>query len=66
MARSAAGAPRFAHLAARSTFSMRDGTIPPERLAAATAEAGLTHAVLADRDGFGGAVRFVRAAGSAG
>jgi error-prone DNA polymerase len=66
VARSAAGAPRFAHLAARSTFSMRDGTIPPERLAAATAEAGLTHAVLADRDGFGGAVRFVRAAGSAG
>jgi error-prone DNA polymerase len=58
--------PRFAHLTARSTFSMRDGTIPPERLAAATAEAGMSHAVLADRDGLGGAVRFVRAAEAAG
>ena len=66
MARSSTGPPRFAHLAARSTFSLRDGTIPPERLAAAAAAAGMTHVALTDRDGVGGAVRFVRAAEGAG
>jgi error-prone DNA polymerase len=60
-----AGSPRFAHLSVRSTFSLRDGTIPPERLAAAAAEAGMTHVALTDRDGVSGAVRFVRAAASA-
>jgi error-prone DNA polymerase len=58
--------PRFAHLSARSTFSLRDGTIPPERLASAAAEAGMTHVALTDRDGVSGAVRFVRAAADAG
>jgi error-prone DNA polymerase len=58
--------PRFAHLSARSTFSLRDGTIPPERLASAAAEAGMTHVALTDRDGVSGAVRFVRAAAAAG
>ncbi len=66
MAPPAGGPPRFAHLAVRSTFSLRDGTIPPERLAAAAAEAGMSHVTLADRDGIGGAVRFVRAADRAG
>jgi error-prone DNA polymerase len=60
-----AGQPRFAHLSVRSTFSLRDGTIPPERLASAAAEAGMTHVALTDRDGVSGAVRFVRAAASA-
>jgi error-prone DNA polymerase len=58
--------PRFAHLSVRSTFSLRDGTIPPERLASAAAEAGMTHVALTDRDGVSGAVRFVRAAADAG
>jgi error-prone DNA polymerase len=53
---------RFAHLRARSTFSLRDATITPERLAAAAAEAGMSHVALTDRDGLSGAVRFVRAA----
>jgi error-prone DNA polymerase len=61
-----AGHPRFAHLSARSTFSLRDGTIPPERLASAASEAGMTHVALTDRDGVSGAVRFVRAAADAG
>ncbi len=61
-----AGQPRFAHLSVRSTFSLRDGTIPPERLASAVAEAGMTHVALTDRDGVSGAVRFVRAAAAAG
>jgi error-prone DNA polymerase len=58
--------PRFAHLSVRSTFSLRDGTIPPERLASAAAEAGMSHVALTDRDGVSGAVRFVRAARDAG
>jgi error-prone DNA polymerase len=53
---------RFAHLSARSTFSFRDATISPERLAVAAAEAGMSHVALTDRDGLSGAVRFVRAA----
>jgi len=57
---------RFAHLRARSTFSLRDATITPERLAAAAAEAGMSHVALTDRDGLSGAVRFVRAAAAAG
>jgi error-prone DNA polymerase len=61
-----AARPRFAHLSVRSTFSLRDGTIPPERLASAAAEAGMTHVALTDRDGVSGAVRFVRAAAEAG
>jgi len=57
---------RFAHLRARSTFSLRDATIAPERLALAAAEAGMSHVALTDRDGLSGAVRFVRAAAEAG
>jgi error-prone DNA polymerase len=58
--------PRFAHLSVRSTFSLRDATIAPERLPAAAAEAGMRHVALTDRDGLSGAVRFVRAAEGAG
>jgi len=60
------GTTRFAHLRARSTFSLRDATIAPERLAAAAAEAGMSHVALTDRDGLSGAVRFVRAAAEVG
>ena len=62
----AAGSTRFAHLRAGSTFSLRDATIAPERLATAAAEAGMSHVALTDRDGLSGAVRFVRAAADAG
>jgi error-prone DNA polymerase len=57
---------RFVHLRARSTFSLRDGTITPERLAAAAADAGMAKIALTDRDGLSGAVRFVRAAAEVG
>ena len=57
---------RFAHLSAHSTFSLRDATVPPERLALAAAEAGMSHVALTDRDGLSGAVRFVRAASEVG
>jgi error-prone DNA polymerase len=60
------GPVRFAHLRVRSTFSLRDATIAPERLAVAAAEAGMSHVALTDRDGLSGAVRFVRAATEAG
>jgi error-prone DNA polymerase len=60
------GPVRFAHLRVRSTFSLRDATITPERLAVAAAAAGMTHVALTDRDGLSGAVRFVRAAADAG
>ncbi len=60
------GPTRFAHLRARSTFSLRDATITPERLAVAAAEAGMSHVALTDRDGLSGAVRFVRSAGEVG
>jgi error-prone DNA polymerase len=57
---------RFVHLRAHSTFSLRDATIAPERLAVAAAESGMSHVALTDRDGLSGAVRFVRAATEAG
>ncbi len=57
---------RFAHLRASSTFSLRDATIAPERLAVAAAQAGMSHVALTDRDGLSGAVRFVRAAAEVG
>jgi hypothetical protein len=62
----AIGPARFAHLRVRSTFSLRDATIAPERLAVAAAEAGMSHVALTDRDGLSGAVRFVRAAAEVG
>jgi error-prone DNA polymerase len=54
--------PPFAHLAVRSSFSMRDGAIRPRELAAAAKAAGMTHVALTDRDGLYGAVRFAQAA----
>jgi error-prone DNA polymerase len=51
----------FAHLAVRSSYSLRDGAIRPRELAVAAAAAGMTHVGLTDRDGLYGAVRFARA-----
>ena len=61
-----AGTPPFAHLSARSCYSMRDGAIRPRELAAAAAAAGMSHVALTDRDGLYGAVRFAQAAAAEG
>ena len=53
--------PPFAHLSARTCFSMRDGAIRPSELAAAAAAAGTSHIAVTDRDGLYGAVRVARA-----
>ena len=53
--------PPFAHLATRSSYSLRDGAIRPRELAAAAAAAGMSHVALTDRDGLYGAVRFAKA-----
>jgi hypothetical protein len=53
--------PPFAHLAVRSSYSLRDGVIRPRELAAAAAAAGMSHVALTDRDGLYGVVRFAQA-----
>ena len=54
-------APRFAHLAATTCYSLRDGTIRPHELAVATWERGMTAVGTADRDGLYGVVRMAQA-----
>jgi len=56
----------FAHLAARTCYSLRDGVIRPRALAAATAARGMDAIGVADRDGLYGAVRFADACARAG
>jgi error-prone DNA polymerase len=51
----------FVHLSVRSYFSMKDGAMSPEELAARTAELGMTAVALTDRDGLYGAARFAEA-----
>ena len=51
----------FAHLAARTCYSLRDGVIRPRALAEAVAQRGMTAVGVADRDGLYGAVRFADA-----
>ena len=53
--------PPFAHLSARTGYSLRDGVIRPRELAAAAAAAGMTHVAVTDRDGLYGAVRVAQA-----
>ena len=60
--RDAGRVPPFAHLAARTGYSLRDGVIRPRELAAAAKAAGMTHVAVTDRDGLYGAVRFAQAA----
>ncbi|MFA9445463.1 DNA polymerase III subunit alpha [Egicoccus sp. AB-alg6-2] len=60
------GTPPFAHLSARTSYSMRDGAIRPRELAAAAAAAGMTHVAITDRDGLYGAVRFAQACAAEG
>ncbi|MFH8345701.1 DNA polymerase III subunit alpha [Streptomyces sp. NPDC018045] len=58
--------PRFTHLHTASGFSLRYGAAHPERLAERAAERGMDALALTDRDGLAGAVRFAKAAASAG
>ncbi|HVM15448.1 MAG TPA: DNA polymerase III subunit alpha, partial [Egibacteraceae bacterium] len=51
----------FAHLAATTAFSLRDGVIRPRELAVATWERGMDTIGIADRGGLYGAVRFAEA-----
>ena len=53
--------PGFAHLAARTCFSLRDGVMKPRALAQAVAERGMDVVGVADRDGLYGAVRLADA-----
>jgi error-prone DNA polymerase len=63
---SGADVPPFAHLTARTGYSLRDGVIRPRELASAAAAAGMTHVAVTDRDGLYGAVRFANAAAAEG
>ncbi|HEX5016425.1 MAG TPA: DNA polymerase III subunit alpha [Actinomycetes bacterium] len=56
----------FPHLHVASGWSLRHGASSPEQLVEVAAERGLTLLGLTDRDGVRGAVRFARAALSAG
>ena len=56
----------FPHLHVASGWSLRHGASSPELLVEVAAERGLTTLALTDRDGVRGAVRFARAAMSAG
>ncbi|HEY8340536.1 MAG TPA: PHP domain-containing protein, partial [Egibacteraceae bacterium] len=58
--------PPFVHLAARTSFSLRDGVIRPRELAVATAERGMDRVGVADRDGLYGAVRVAQACAEVG
>jgi error-prone DNA polymerase len=58
--------PPFAHLTARTSYSLRDGAIRPRELAAAAAAAGMSHVAVTDRDGLYGAVRFAQACAAEG
>ena len=56
----------FPHLHVASGWSLRHGVTSPERLVETAVDQGLTTLALTDRDGVRGAVRFARAALSAG
>ena len=60
------GEPRFAHLSVRTTYSLREGAIRPEELAAATRKLGMAEAAITDTNGLYGAVRFAQACAIAG
>src|SRR6266540_2381849 len=58
--------PAFAHLSVRTTYSLREGAIRPEELAAATRKLGMDAVAITDTNGLYGAVRFAQACGIAG
>ena len=60
------GGPRFVHLSVRTTYSLREGAIRPEELAAATRKLGMDAVAITDTNGLYGAVRFAQACAIAG
>ncbi len=54
-------APRFAHLAVRTSFSLRDGVIRPRELARVVAQRGMDTVGITDRGGLYGVVRVAQA-----
>jgi error-prone DNA polymerase len=56
----------FAHLAARTCYSLRDGAIRPRALAEAAAARGMDAVGITDRNGLYGAIRFADACARAG
>ncbi|MCA1831758.1 MAG: DNA polymerase III subunit alpha [Actinobacteria bacterium] len=57
---------RFTHLSVRSVFSLREGAVRPEELAARAAELGMDAVAITDTNSLAGAVRFAQACGIAG
>ena len=51
----------FVHLAAKSSYSLRDGVIRPREIAVAASERGMPAVGVADRDGLYGVVRLAQA-----
>ncbi len=51
----------FAHLAAKSSYSLRDGVMRPRELVVAAAQRGMSSIGVADRDGLYGVVRLAQA-----
>ena len=51
----------YAHLSVRTTYSLREGAIRPEELAAATRQLGMDAVAITDTNGLYGAVRFAQA-----
>lgn len=51
----------FTHLAAKSSYSLRDGVLRPRELVVATAQRGMDAIGVADRDGLYGVVRLAQA-----
>ena len=57
---------RFAHLSVRTTYSLREGAIRPQELAAAARHLGMDAVAITDTNGLYGAVRFAQACRVAG
>jgi len=53
--------PAFAHLSVRTVYSLREGAIRPDELAARTAALGMNAVAITDTNGLYGAVRFAQA-----
>ncbi|MHB8511195.1 MAG: DNA polymerase III subunit alpha [Actinomycetota bacterium] len=52
---------RFVHLSVRTVYSLREGAIRPQELAARTAALGMSSVAITDTNGLYGAVRFAQA-----
>ncbi len=59
-------APAYAHLSVRTTYSLREGAIRPQELAAAARHLGMDAVAITDTNGLYGVVRFAQACAIAG